>query len=107
MRQPTSGRAHSDAEIRQFDAAIDASRLSIPLRLALRFLLLVPARKGELVHARWTEIDFEAGTGIINAKMKKALVQKLRGQWARCMARVASLSPAHSICGKLGIRRKT
>ena len=76
-------RTLSDAEIRQFDAAIDASRLSIPLRLALRFLLLVPARKGELVHARWTEIDFEAGTWTIpegNAKMKKALVQKLPEQ---------------------------
>lgn len=76
-------RVLSDAEIRQFDAALDASRLSIPLRLALRFLMLVPARKGELVRERWSEIDFDAGTWTIpegNAKMKVALVQKLPPQ---------------------------
>lgn len=82
---PTSSRARklSELEIRQLDHAIESSRLATPMRIAIRLLLLVPARKGELVRARWDEIDFDLGTWTIpeaNAKMKKALVQKLPHQ---------------------------
>jgi integrase len=82
---PTSSRSRklSELEIRQLDQAIESSRLATPMRLAIRLLLLVPARKGELVRARWDEIDFDLDTWTIpedNAKMKKALVQKLPHQ---------------------------
>lgn len=82
---PTSSRSRklSELEIRQLDHAIESSRLATPMRIAIRLLLLVPARKGELVRARWDEIDFDLGTWTIpeaNAKMKKALVQKLPHQ---------------------------
>jgi integrase len=82
---PTSSRARklSELEIRQLDHAIESSRLATPMRIAIRLLLLVPSRKGELVRARWDEIDFDLGTWTIpeaNAKMKKALVQKLPHQ---------------------------
>lgn len=82
---PTARRTRklSDNEIRQLDAAIESSRLSTPMRCTLRLLGLVPARKGELVRARWGDIDFKRETWTIpegNAKMKQALVQKLPPQ---------------------------
>jgi len=82
---PTNARRRtlSDHEIRQFDAAIESSRLATPMRCALRLLLLVPARKGELVRARWDDIDLDAGTWKIEehlAKNRKALLQKLPSQ---------------------------
>jgi len=76
-------RTLSDQEIRQLDTALESSRLATPMRCALRFLLLVPARKGELVHARWDDVDMDAGTWTIpesNSKTRKALVQKLPPQ---------------------------
>lgn len=82
---PTTARRRtlSDHEIRQFDAAIESSRLATPMRCALRLLLLVPARKGELVRARWDDIDLDAGTWKIQehlAKNRMALLQKLPAQ---------------------------
>jgi integrase len=82
---PTVSRSRklSDQELRQFDSAIESSRLATPMRCVLRFLLLVPARKGELVQARWDEIDMDAGTWTIpehRSKNGMALVQKLPPQ---------------------------
>lgn len=42
--------------------AIETSSVAKQTKLALRFLLLVPARKGELIAAKWTDVDFSANT---------------------------------------------
>jgi len=49
-------------EIPAFITAIYESRLTRPVKLALHFLLLIPARKGELVAARREHFDLEGGT---------------------------------------------
>jgi integrase len=49
----------SEAEIRIFLEAVEASSLSRPVKIILRLLLLTMVRKGELMRARWTHIDFE------------------------------------------------
>jgi integrase len=49
----------SEAEIRIFLEEVEASSLSRPVKIILRLLLLTMVRKGELMRARWTHIDFE------------------------------------------------
>ncbi|HEX7021334.1 MAG TPA: integrase arm-type DNA-binding domain-containing protein [Trueperaceae bacterium] len=70
---PTRSRKRtlSPDEIRTFLDALHTSSLSRQSKLALHFLLLVPARKGELVNARWENVDLEAGTWDIPASDSK------------------------------------
>jgi integrase len=49
-------------EIRNWLHAIETSSIPRSTKLALRFLLLVPARKGELISAKWADVDFVANT---------------------------------------------
>lgn len=60
-----------DPEIKAFREAVQQSRLSYLLKAALQFLLLVPARKGEFVQARWVDFDLDAGTWDIVAENSK------------------------------------
>lgn len=63
--------------------AIETSGLSKPLKLALRLLLLVPVRKGELLRARWEHLDLQSGTWYLpkeNAKNRAAITHKLTPQ---------------------------
>jgi integrase len=63
--------------------AIETSRLSKPLKLALRLLLLVPVRKGELLRARWEHLNFRTDTWHLpkeNAKNKAAITHRLTPQ---------------------------
>jgi integrase len=52
-------RALTPAEIRRFLVALDTTPTMPTLRLALRFVLLTLARKGEFIGASWREIDFQ------------------------------------------------
>lgn len=61
---PTVKRARtlSADELRGWVKCLETSRLNRAHVAALRFLLLVPARKSELILARWEHIDLEAAT---------------------------------------------
>lgn len=94
---PTKARSRVllDDEIKQLDGAIGSSRLSTPMRCALRLLMLVPARKGELVKARWEDVDLAAETWTIpahNAKKERALVQKLPAQAIALMRQLQQMA---------------
>jgi integrase len=58
----TRSRVLSVQEIPGWLHAIETSSISRSIKLALRLLLLVPARKGELISAKWSEVDFVART---------------------------------------------
>jgi len=63
--------------------AIETSSIAKSTKLALRFLLLVPARKGELLAATWNDVDFAASTWDIRGDASKngaALRHKLPSQ---------------------------
>ena len=64
-------RVLSPDEIRNWLHAIETSSIARSTKLALRFLLLVPARKGELVGAKWADVDFVANTWDIPADASK------------------------------------
>ena len=58
----TRSRVLSAQEIPGWLHAIETSSIARSTKLALRFLLLVPARKGELISAKWSDVDFGANT---------------------------------------------
>lgn len=58
----TRSRVLSAQEILGWLHAIETSSIAKSTKLALRFLLLVPARKGELISAKWIDVDFGANT---------------------------------------------
>jgi integrase len=58
-------------EIRQWLNAVYTSRLTRNHKLALHFLLLVPARKGELILSKWSHFDLESSTWDIPAELSK------------------------------------
>ncbi|SHL89518.1 site-specific integrase [Rhodanobacter sp. OK091] len=53
----TRDRVLSREEIPVWLQAVETSSLPRPMKLALRLLLLIPVRKGELLAARWTDIS--------------------------------------------------
>ncbi len=64
--------ALSQAEIGQLLRGIYQSSIRRPYKLALRLLVLCMVRKGELIGARWDEVDFEKAEWLIPAeRMKK------------------------------------
>ncbi|HWU77546.1 MAG TPA: integrase arm-type DNA-binding domain-containing protein [Rhodanobacter sp.] len=58
----TRSRALRAQEILSWLHAIETSSIARSTKLALRFLLLVPVRKGELISAKWRDVDFGANT---------------------------------------------
>lgn len=56
----TRSRTLKASEIKQWLKAVYESSLSRPQKLALHLLLLVPARKGELIHAKREDFDAKA-----------------------------------------------
>ncbi|MBB6184788.1 site-specific integrase [Oleiagrimonas soli] len=52
-------RVLTSEEIPMWLHAIETSSISKPQKLALRLLLLLPVRKGELLAAKWTDVDLE------------------------------------------------
>jgi integrase len=64
-------RVLSAREIPSWLHAIETSSIGRSTKLALRFLLLVPARKGELISAKWSDVDFVANTWDITVEASK------------------------------------
>ena len=65
-------RALSPDEIRVFLDVLDTVGTLPTIKLALRFILLTMARKGELLNAIWDEVDFEAAIWTIPKERMKA-----------------------------------
>jgi len=65
-------RVLSDNEIVQFYKALDEyTRLSKQIKIALKLLLLLGLRSGELRHAKWSNVDWEAATLTIPVEHQK------------------------------------
>lgn len=67
----TRDRNLSAAEIRNFYQALNFAPIASPNKAFLKLLLLTAVRKGELVGAKWSEVDFEAGKWTIPAERMK------------------------------------
>lgn len=65
-------RALAPDEIRVFFNTLETVGTLPTLKLAVKLVLLTMCRKGELQHATWPEIDFEAATWTIPAERMKA-----------------------------------
>jgi integrase len=65
-------RALSPEEIRTFFTAVEGVGTLPTLKLALKFVLLTMLRKGELINARWSWVDFDKATLTVPADMMKA-----------------------------------
>lgn len=65
-------RALSPVEIRSFFSALESVATLPTLKLALRLILLTMVRKGELIGALWSEVDFEQAAWTIPAARMKA-----------------------------------
>jgi integrase len=65
-------RALSPAEIRTFFTVLDTVGTLPTLKLAVKFVLLTMCRKGELLLAKWSEVDFETATWTLPAERMKA-----------------------------------
>lgn len=83
-KAPVKHRASLHAsELKPFFIRLEAARISQPIRLALRLLVLLFLRPGELRAAQWQEIDLDAAVwtipaerdrsrGMVGMKMKEA-----------------------------------
>lgn len=60
------------ADLREFFIRLDAVRLSTPIKLALRLLVLTFVRPGELRCALWEEFDLDAAVWTIPAERDRA-----------------------------------
>ena len=66
-------RALAPDEIRRFLVALDGLGGTMPMfKLALRAILLTMCRKGEIIHAKWNEVDFAGAVWTIPAARMKA-----------------------------------
>lgn len=74
-RQPGKN-GHFDAmpyaEVPGFIAKLKAGPAGEPVKLAFEFLVLTAARTGEVIGARWSEIEFEAHTWTVPGERMKA-----------------------------------
>ena len=59
-------------EIRDFFIRLDAVRLSVPVKLALRLLVLTFVRPGELRCAQWHEFDLDTGLWTVPAERDRS-----------------------------------
>jgi integrase len=65
-------RAIAWIKIPRFVAQVRGTRSFEAVRLALEFLVLTAARTGEVLHATWSEVDFDSATWTIPAARMKA-----------------------------------
>ena len=82
-RPKSRDRVLSKEEIPVWIHAIETSSMARPMKLALRLLLLIPVRKGELFNAKWSDIDFDGRTWDIpkeNSKNGTPLRHRLTDQ---------------------------
>jgi hypothetical protein len=102
--------ALSQAEIGQLLRGIYQSSIRRQYKLALHLLVLCMIRKGELIGARWDEIDFEKAEWLIPAeRMKKDkphLVGEQRAPDRRPPSKGPGLASRPTECGhRAGPRR--
>jgi integrase len=64
-------RVLTDEEIAAFWGAIERSGLTIPTRIGLRLLLLLGVRSGELLQAKWEELDLNAKVWTVPVERQK------------------------------------
>lgn len=64
-------RVLADDEIRAFWHGLDQSKVRKQIRAALRLQLLTGQRIGEVLGARWCDVDLEAGTWLVPATRSK------------------------------------
>lgn len=69
------------ADLRDFFIRLDAVRISLPVKLALRLLVLTFVRPGELRCAQWPEFDLDAAIWTVPAKRDPS--RKLTGMKMR------------------------
>ena len=62
----------SPAEISILFRTLDSVGTIPTLKLDLKLILLTMVNKGELLYARWSEVDFEAATWMLPAERMKA-----------------------------------
>lgn len=60
------------SDLREFFIRLDAVRISQPIKLAIRLLVLTFVRPGELRCAQWPEFDLEAGVWTVPAERDRA-----------------------------------
>ncbi|MFT3759322.1 tyrosine-type recombinase/integrase [Thauera sp.] len=60
------------ADLREFFIRLDAVRISQPIKLAIRLLVLTFVRPGELRCAQWPEFDIEAGVWTVPAERDRS-----------------------------------
>lgn len=95
-------------EIRDFFIRLEAVRLSVPVKLALRLLVLTFVRPGELRCAQWHEFDFDAGLwtvpaerdrsrGLTGMKMKEEHLVPLSKQAVIALRELQNHSAGHDL----------
>jgi integrase len=109
--KPSRSRALTGLEIRQFLTAAESFPTSQGNRIAFRLILLTLCRKGELVKARWEEVDLDRGEWRVptdNAKNRqehvvflsrqaRALFTDLKGLAGKSAWVLPGRDPAHHI----------
>lgn len=95
-------------ELPEFFIRLDAARISLPVKLAVRLALLTFLRPGELRCARWQEIDLDAGNwnvpaerdrqrGLIGMKMKESHLVPLSRQAVDVFRQLQDYSGGHDL----------
>lgn len=82
-------------ELPRWFHAIHRSGISAQNKLALHFLLLMPARKGELVKARWADVDLASGLWDVpmqNSKNGAPIRHRLSRQALEVMRKLHALA---------------
>ena len=82
-------------EIPRWLHAVETSSLSRSMKLALRLLLLIPVRKGELLSAKWKDVDLSGGTWDIpkeNSKNSAPIRHRLGDQALQIFHELKQLS---------------
>ena len=70
-RKKSQRRSLPHGKVHECIAAVQASRAWAATKLALELLILTASRSGEVRHAKWNEIDFEAKTWTVPADRSK------------------------------------
>lgn len=95
-------------ELRDFFVRLDAVRISQPIKLAIRLLVLTFVRPGELRCAQWPEFNLDAGIwtvpgerdrsrGLTGMKMRETHVVPLSRQAVAVLRELQDHSPGHDL----------
>lgn len=96
------------SELREFFIRLDAVRISRPIKLAIRLLVLTFVRPGELRCAQWPEFDLVAGVwtvpaerdrsrGLVGMKMKEEHIVPLSRQAVEILRELRDHTAGHDL----------